>query len=52
MWYLMLGVSLYIGVYTFSYGLWEWKRDNKWGATVIFILCALAVGLPVFKIFI
>lgn len=52
MWYLILAISLYVGVYTVSYAVWEWKNSNKSAAIVICILCVVAVAIPVVKVFI
>lgn len=52
MWYLILAISLYVFIYTVSYGVWEWKHFNKSAAVVIFAMAVVAVGIPVVKIFV
>lgn len=52
MWYFMLALGVYISIYTFSYGVWEWKKSNRSGALAIFAFCLIAIALPVVKIFI
>lgn len=52
MWYFMLALSVYVGIYSFSYGIWEWKRHNRSGAIAVFAFCLIAVILPAVKIFV
>ena len=51
MWYLMFVLGVYVSIYTFSYGMWEWKKSNKSGAIAIFAFCLIAIALPAVKIF-
>lgn len=51
MWYLMLVVANYLCVYTFSYGVWEWKNGNKSGAMAVWLLCLVVVAVPVVGVF-
>lgn len=52
MWYFMLAVSVYVCIYTISYGVWEWKHSNKPAAAAVCIASAVAVIIPAVKIFI
>lgn len=47
MWYVLLAVSVYVGVYTASYGVFEWKRLNRAGAVALWTLSAVALAMPV-----
>lgn len=51
MWYFMLATGIYLCVYTVSYGVWEWKNNNKPAAVVICIGALAAVAVPAIKIF-
>ena len=37
--------GLWIFLYTFSYGVWEWKQKNKHGAVFVFLLSILTAVL-------
>jgi len=52
MWYFILAVSLYICVYTASYGVFEWKNSNKEGAVAIWFFCGVSLVIPIIKIFV
>ena len=39
-------------LYTMSYGIWTWKRKNKLGAVMLFLLSITIVVLPIYTIFI
>ncbi len=38
-------------LHSFSYGIWTWKRKNRVGAFMIFLLSALSIAVPVFLVF-
>lgn len=38
-------------IYTISYGRWTWKKKNKLGAIMIFILAIAVILLPVYSLF-
>jgi hypothetical protein len=40
-----------VSVYTASYGVWTWKRKNKLGAVMIFLVALSVIGLPVYSMF-
>ena len=42
---LLVAVGLWIGIYTFSYGVWEWKEKNKHGAVFVFCISMLTFML-------
>lgn len=37
--------------YTVSFGWWTWKKENRLGAVMVFIVALVTVGLPVYAIF-
>lgn len=39
--YLIFALWIYVGVYTVSYGIFEWKRKNTSGAISLWILVAI-----------
>ena len=51
MWYLVFAVSLYMSVYTVSYGVWEWKRENKPACIAACAFSLVAVLIPAINIF-
>lgn len=38
-------------LYTISFGSWNWKKKNKLGAVVVYILAVATIGLPLYTIF-
>lgn len=42
---------IWICVYTASYGWWTWKRKNRLGAIMVFMLAAAALALPLYTLF-
>lgn len=44
-------VLLWVFVYTASYGNWTWKRKNKLGAVMVYVVAIAALVLPVYTIF-
>lgn len=40
----LLGVAFY----TASFGIWTWKRHNRFGAIMIFLVALTAVILPIY----
>lgn len=43
---------LLIAVYTISFGRWTWKRKNKLGAIMVFLVALATLVLPVYALFI
>jgi hypothetical protein len=49
--YIMIMVLLAcISYYTASYGLWTWKKKNKLGALMIFLISLMNMALPVYAL--
>ncbi|HPU45589.1 MAG: hypothetical protein GXX04_02505 [Clostridiaceae bacterium] len=47
--YIVLIVFLLcVAVYTVSYGVWTWKKGNRFGAIMVFLVAVLTVALPVY----
>jgi hypothetical protein len=44
----VLGIS----IHTISFGIWTWKKKNKYGAVFVFMLVLLILILPVYSLFI
>jgi predicted membrane channel-forming protein YqfA (hemolysin III family) len=44
-------ILLWVFVYTCSYGIWTWKKENRFGAVMVFLLAAAALVLPVYSLF-
>ena len=49
-WILLL-LPVIISYYTFTYGLWAWKRDNRSGGAGVFLLACFTMALSVYAIF-
>lgn len=39
---------LWAAIYTASYGVWTWKRRNRIGAVMIFLVAVAAFVLPIY----
>ncbi|MHB8156961.1 MAG: hypothetical protein ACYDEQ_06155 [Desulfocucumaceae bacterium] len=50
--YVLLLIPVLVTYYTFTYGLWAWKKGNRAGGTGVFFLAALTLALSVYSIFI
>ncbi len=47
--YIVLIVFLLcVAFYTISYGIWTWKKRNRLGAVMIFLVAIIAVILPIY----
>lgn len=44
----LLVFLLGVAIYTASYGIWTWKRRNRLGAVMIFLIAVLVVILPIY----
>lgn len=42
--------SLWIFVYTFSYGIWEYRSKNKIGSVFVFLLAVFEIILSVYTV--
>lgn len=49
--FLLLGL-LCISFYTASYGVWTWKKQNKSGAVMIFVVAIATILLPIYTLWI
>ena len=52
MWYLILAVAIRMCIYTVSYGVWEWKRNNKPACVAVCAFSLIAVAIPAINIFV
>ena len=41
-----------IALYTISYGVWTWKKKNKVGAVMIFVVALTVIVLPIYTLYI
>ncbi|SNS96854.1 hypothetical protein SAMN05446037_103043 [Anaerovirgula multivorans] len=44
-------ILLWVFLHTLSYGIWTWKKNNRLGAVMVFILAATVLVLPVYSKF-
>ena len=44
-------VLLWIAVYAGSFGIWTWKRKNRLGGAVVFLLVLTMLVLPLYVIY-
>jgi predicted membrane channel-forming protein YqfA (hemolysin III family) len=49
---LILIILLWIAAYTVSFGKWTWKRRNRLGAVMVFLVALAAIVLPIYALFI
>lgn len=47
---LMIGV-IWVSIYTFSFGVWTWKKNNKFGALVVMCIALITCILPIIYLF-
>lgn len=40
-----------VAIYTVSYGVWVFKRKNRLGAVMVFVVALVTLVLPVFVVF-
>lgn len=45
-------VLAWVFIYTISYGVWTWKKNNKSGAVAVFFIAAVSLMLPIYQLFI
>jgi hypothetical protein len=44
-------ILIWISLYTVSFGWWTWKKKNRLGAVMIFLVSFAALALPVYTLF-
>lgn len=44
-------ILAWVFIYTTSYSVWTFKRKNKIGAIMVFIIALIALLLPIFTIY-
>ncbi|NLW01645.1 MAG: hypothetical protein GX027_00070 [Clostridiaceae bacterium] len=44
----IIALLVWVAFYTISYGVWTWRKDNRLGAIMIFLVAVLTVVLPVY----
>ena len=49
--FLLMIVPLVITYYTFTYGLWAWRKGNRKGGIGVFLLAAFTLALSVYSLF-
>jgi predicted membrane channel-forming protein YqfA (hemolysin III family) len=49
---LIIIILLWIATYTASFGKWTWKRRNRLGAAMVFLVALAAIVLPIYALFI
>lgn len=49
--FIAVAILIWISIYTASYGKWTWKRKNKLGALMIFLIAIAVLVLPIYTIF-
>lgn len=45
-------VLIWVFIYTASYGQWTWRKKNRIGAIMVYILALASLILPLYSIFI
>jgi uncharacterized membrane protein (DUF4010 family) len=48
---LVIIILLWAALYTGSFGIWTWKKKNKLGAVMVFIVAISVLALPTYTIF-
>lgn len=48
---LVLLIVIVVSMRTISYGLWNWRSNNKLGAIAVFLICMISIALPVYMTF-
>ncbi len=48
---IILTVLLFISLHTISFGRWTWRRKNKLGAIMVYIVALMTFVLPIYSIF-
>lgn len=44
-------IIIWVFIYTISFGRWNWKKKNKLGAVMIYLLAVLMIMLPVYTVY-
>jgi len=44
-------ILTWVFIYTLSYARWVWKKKNRLGAIMVFLVAIIALVLPVYSIF-
>ncbi len=47
----MLLIAVWISIYTFSFGVWTWKKKNRFGAFVVMLLALATTVMPFMYLF-
>ncbi len=48
---LWMAAIVLIVIYTVSYGVYEWKKKNKFGAIMVFLVSLACLTLPAYQLF-
>jgi magnesium-transporting ATPase (P-type) len=43
--------AVWISIYTFSFGVWTWKKKNKFGAFIVMLIALVTTVLPFIYLF-
>ncbi|MCX8130184.1 MAG: hypothetical protein N3I35_08805 [Clostridia bacterium] len=44
-------VLIWVALYTGSFGVWTWRKKNKAGAVMVFLITAAVLILPAYTLF-
>ena len=44
-------IILWAFLYTTSFGVWTWKKKNKLGAIMVFVIAIASVVLPIYSVY-
>lgn len=47
----LLVLLVWVFIYTLSFGTWTWKRKNKLGAIMIYLVAICSLALPIYSVF-
>lgn len=47
----IFAILIWTSVYTVSFGIWTWKKENKLGAVMVFVLALTTIALPIYSIY-
>ncbi len=48
---ILMLIVLWISIYTFSFGVWTWKKKNRFGAAVVMFIALVTTMLPFMYLF-
>ncbi len=48
---LVIIIVIVVSVRAMSYGIWNWRSNNKLGAVAVFLISLLTIALPIYMTF-